>query len=120
MNATVSRVENDTEFTHPSDRNFTAPHYDIAADEHGVEISAVIPEVDEDGLELVLYQDQLIITGRRNRSVRPNWESLRLECAQQDYRLHVRLGFMAQPEAVQLELACGIVSIRIERSLAAA
>ena len=72
----------------------------------------------EDGLEIILHQDQMIITARRNRVVRPNWEALRLECAQRDYRLNVRLGFSAQPESVRAELACGILSIRVERPTA--
>lgn len=115
MNTTVSRVENSKDFTRPSDRSFTAPHYDIAADASAIEISVVVPEVDEEGLEIILCQDQLVITARRNRTVRPNWESLRLECAQRDYRLHVRLGFTADPDSVEVELACGFLSIRVER-----
>lgn len=115
MNTTVSRVENSNEFTRPSDPGFTAPHYDIAADGSAIEISVIVPEVREEDLEIILYQDQLVITARRNRKVRPNWDALRLECAQHDYRLHVRLGFNAQPESVAVDLACGFLSIRVER-----
>jgi HSP20 family molecular chaperone IbpA len=117
MNATISRVENNHEFTQAG-LQFTAPHYDIAADEQTVEISIIVPEVDEDGIEIILYQDQMVITARRNRVVRPNWEALRLECAQRDYRLHLGLGFVAHPESVRIELACGILSIRVERPTA--
>ena len=114
MNATISRVENHHEFTQ-AEPQFTAPHYDIAADEQAVEISVVVPEVDEEGLEIILYQDQMVLTARRNRAVRPNWEALRLECAQRDYRLHIGLGFVARPESVRVELACGFLSVRVER-----
>lgn len=115
MNTTVSRVENSNELTHPSDRSFTAPHYDIAADASAVEVSVIVPEVREEDLEIILCQDQMIITARRNRTVRPNWEALRLENVQRDYRLHIRLGFVADPESVAVELACGFLSIRVER-----
>ncbi|MEZ5275808.1 MAG: Hsp20/alpha crystallin family protein [Opitutaceae bacterium] len=120
MITTISRVENTNEFTLPSGREHARPHHDITADEQGVEISAIMPEVSDEGLELILFQDQMIVTGRRTRTVRPNWEALQLECVQKDYRLCVRLGFTAEPESIRAELACGILSIRIDRPRVAA
>ena len=119
MNTTISRVSTRVESTHPSNEEFAEPHYDIEADESAIEISVIVPEVTSDGLEILLHQDQMIVTGRRNRVVRPNWEALRLECAQKDYRLNIKLGFSAHPESVRAELACGILSIRIERATVA-
>ena len=120
MNTIVSRVNTRIESTHPSNEKYAEPHYDIEADESAIEISVIVPEVPNDGLEILLHQDQMIVTGRRNRMVRPNWEALRLEYAQQDYRLNIKLGFSAHPESVRAELACGILSIRIERTMVAA
>lgn len=120
MITTISRVENSNDFTPASSREFARPHHEVTTDGTAVEIAAILPDVSDDGLEIILFREQLILTARRQRTVRPNWEALRLECAQHDYRLNVRLGFVARPEAVQAELACGILSIRVERPKAAA
>lgn len=115
MNTIISRMTDLSEPVRPSDEGYAQPHYDIEADQQAIEISVIVPEVTDDGLEILLHQDQMIVTARRNRVVRPNWGALRLECAQQDYRLNIQLGFSAHPESVRAELACGILSIRIER-----
>jgi HSP20 family molecular chaperone IbpA len=120
MNTIISRVNTRIEFTHPSTEKYAEPHYDIETDGRAIEISVIVPEVTNDGLEILLYQDQMIVTGRRIRTVRPNWEALRLEHAQPDYRLNINLGFSAHPESVHAELACGILSIRVEQTIAAA
>ena len=115
MNTIISRVNDRSEPACPSDQRYAQPHYDIAADDQAIEISIIVPEVTDDGLEILLHQNQMIVTARKNRVVRPNWGALRLECAQQDYRLNIQLGFSARPESIQAELACGILSIRVDR-----
>ena len=115
MNTSVSQVNARTESMNPSDEGYNQPHYDIQADDRAIELSVFLPGVSGEGLEILLCRDQLIITARRNRIVRPNWEMLRLECAQQDYRLNVKLGFSACPESVRAEVNDGILKVRVER-----
>ncbi|RKX31713.1 MAG: hypothetical protein DRP71_13015 [Verrucomicrobia bacterium] len=115
MNTTVSRIDSPSEFTSPNDQPYAAPHHDVHADRFGVEISAITPDVGPDGIEILLHENQLILIARRSRAVRPNWGSLALERARSDYRLQIDLGFPAGPEAVRTELACGILSIQVER-----
>jgi HSP20 family molecular chaperone IbpA len=40
---------------------------------------------------------------------------MRLECAQRDYRLNVKLGFLARPESVHAEVDDGVLNVRVER-----
>jgi len=115
MITSVSRVNTWAGSVPLADEDCQRPRYDLEASELAVEISVILPGIASDGLEILLYQDQLIVTARRNRTVRPNWGALRLECAQHDYRLNIRLGFAPDPESVRTELACGILSIRIDR-----
>ena len=75
-----------------SDAAFRQPSYDCRELPDGVNIVVYVPGVDSSGVEIEAHGPDLIVTARKKRFVRVNWQALNLEGSQRDYRLRLRLG----------------------------
>lgn len=106
--------------TEPS-QAFRPAHYDCMDLAHALKLIVYVPGVDASGVELTTQGPDLLVTARKTRHVRTNWQSLHLESAQRDYQLKLRLGLGFDHEALQASVARGVLTIVLpKRPLAAA
>lgn len=68
------------------------PHYDCDDLADALRLTLYVPGVDAHGVEISSRGPDLVVTARKARHVRVNWQALHLEPAQPDYRLRLRLG----------------------------
>lgn len=68
------------------------PHYDCREQIDSVELLVYVPGVDPATVEITTRGPDLVVTARKERFVRVNFEALHLERAQHDYLLCLRLG----------------------------
>lgn len=68
------------------------PHYDCRDQVDSVELLVYVPGVDPASVEITTRGPDLVVTARKERFVRVNFEALHLERAQHDYLLCLRLG----------------------------
>lgn len=92
-----------------------SPHYECVDRDHEIEITAFVPGVDAAGIEIVTSGPDLIVTARKARFVRVNFQSLHLESAQRDYRLVLRLGNGLDFDSIAAEIREGVLTLRIPK-----
>jgi HSP20 family molecular chaperone IbpA len=98
---------------------FLKPNYDCRDQADGVELVVYVPGVDASGVEIEARGSDLIVTARKTRFVRVNWTSLRLEGAQRDYLLRLRLGTRFDFGAMQAEIRDGVLTVTVPKRQAA-
>lgn len=94
---------------------FRNPHYDCLEQADAMKIVVYVPGVSATGVEITLRGPDLIVTARKAHFVRVNWKALHLERAQLDYQLRLRLGNSFDTDALQAEIADGVLSLTLPK-----
>ena len=94
---------------------FRQPHYECTDLSQSLQLTILVPGVDDHGLEIVSRGPDLIVTARKPRVVRVNWQALQLENAQHDYQLKLRLGLGFDFDQLHAELGDGVLTIVVPK-----
>ena len=94
---------------------FRQPSYDCRDYAETMTLSVHVPGVDAAGVDIEALGPDLMITARKAHFVRVNWQSLRLEGAQRDYQLRLRLGLGFDYPAMQAEIHEGVLTVRLPK-----
>jgi HSP20 family molecular chaperone IbpA len=113
----VSRLRRRAE--KPSQPEFRKPNYDCREQHDVVSLTVYVPGVDAAGVEIEARGPDLVITARKARFVRVNWQALHLESAQRDYQLRLRLGHNFDYPALHAEIVQGVLTIVVPKRMAA-
>lgn len=97
--------------TDSASAEFRRPNYDCREQPDAVKLVVYVPGVDSSGVEITASGPDLMITARKTRYVRVNFESLHLENAMRDYRLTLRLGNGLDFASLRAEISDGILTI---------
>jgi HSP20 family protein len=92
---------------------FRKPHYDCRGAADALQIVVYIPGVDATGVSIEAQAPDLIVTARKTRFVRVNWQALHLEGSQRDYRLRLRLGSAYAYPLMQAEIHNGVLTVTL-------
>ena len=92
---------------------FRKPLYDCQDDAGALKLVVYVPGVDAAGVSIEASGPDLLVTARKTRFVRVNWQALHLEGAQRDYRLRLRLGRAFAYEAMQAEISQGVLTVTL-------
>jgi HSP20 family molecular chaperone IbpA len=101
--------------SNPSHDRFRAPAYDCQVQGGAMTLTVFIPGVDTSGVEIEGHGADLTITAKKTRLVRVNFDALRLENAQHDYLLRLRLGNGFDFEAMRAEIADGVLTVTVPK-----
>jgi HSP20 family molecular chaperone IbpA len=66
-------------------------------------------------VEIEAYGPDLVITARKTRFVRVNWQALNLEGSQRDYRLRLRLGLGFEFSQMQADIGDGVLTLTVPK-----
>jgi HSP20 family protein len=94
---------------------FRQPAYDCQEHEDAMKLVVYVPGVDAAGVEIEGRGADLTVTAKKAHFVRVNFNALRLEAAQRDYRLRLRLGTGIDFAAMQAEISGGILTITLPK-----
>lgn len=97
---------------------FRQPAYECEDHRDAVKLVVYIPGVDAAGVDIEGRGTDLTVTARKARFVRVNWPALRLENAQRDYRLRLRLGTGFDFAAMGAEIASGVLTVTVPKRTA--
>jgi HSP20 family protein len=98
---------------------FNQPSYDCRELPDAVTIVVYVPGVGASGVEIEAHGPDLLITARKTRFVRVNWQALHLEGSQRDYRLRLRLGLGFDFAQMQAEMSEGVLTLTLPKRVAA-
>jgi len=99
---------------------FRKPVYDCQTGGDALTLVVYVPGVDASGISIEAQGPDLIVTARKTRFVRVNWQSLNLEASQNDYRLSLRLGRGFAYASMQAEFHQGVLTLTVPKRAAAA
>ena len=99
----------------PAEAAFRKPTFDFQAQGDGVKLVVYVPGVDASGVIIEARGSDLLITARKTRFVRVNFQSLHLEGSQRDYRLLLRLGHAFDYESMQAQMHEGVLVVTLPR-----
>jgi HSP20 family protein len=91
--------------------DFRSPHYECMDRPQALELAVYVPGVEASGVELTTQDTDLVLTARKARHVRVNWQALHLESAQRDYQLKLRLGAGYDFDHLRASVAKGVLTI---------
>ena len=94
---------------------FRKPMYDCQGQADALKLVVFVPGVDAAGVSIEARGPDLLVTARKTRFVRVNWQALHLEGSQRDYRLRLRLGCAFDYEAMQAEIQNGVLTVTLPR-----
>lgn len=100
--------------------SFRQPSYDSRDQPEALTLTVFVPGADAAGVEIEARGVDLVVTARKARFVRVNWQSLHLEGAQRDYRLRLRLGRGFDYAAMQAEIREGVLTLRLPKTASVA
>jgi len=95
--------------------SFRHPHYDCEDLPQALRITVYVPGVDSHGIEISSRGPDLVVTARKARHVRVNWQALHLETAQLDYRLKLRLGAAFRFDELRATLHDGVLVLSLPK-----
>lgn len=93
------------------------PHYEVSERPDRLDLTVYVPGVDSAGVEVSFDGTDLLLTARKARFVRVNWQALHLEKAQRDYQLVLRLGSGVDFDRVEATLQTGVLTIKLPKKL---
>lgn len=104
----------------PDDGYFAAPlsvpAVDIAETDEGLEISAEVPGVSEEELDVTIVGDVLVLKGEKNENVDEKKRDYHLvERRYGSFRRSIPLGFVPEKEAVTAAFSDGVLKLKIAR-----
>lgn len=92
------------------------PAIDVAETEEGLEISADVPGVSEDDLDVSVHGDTLVIKGEKSADREEKEKDYHLvERRYGSFRRHIPLGFVPEEGAVDADFANGVLKLKIKR-----
>ena len=92
------------------------PAIDVAETDTGLEISAEIPGVVEDDLDVTVQGDTLVIKGEKSADREEKAKDYHLvERRHGSFRRHIPLGFVPDTGAVEADFTNGVLRLRITR-----
>ena len=92
------------------------PAIDVAETDTGLEISADIPGVKEDDLDVTVQGDTVIIRGEKNADREEKDKNYHLvERRYGSFRRHIPLGFVPDEGAVDADFTNGVLKLKITR-----
>jgi len=94
---------------------FRQPSYDCRELPDAVAIVVYVPGVEPSGVEIEAHGPDLIVTARKRRFVRVNWQALNLEGSQSDYRLRLRLGQGFDFAQLQAGIHDGVLNLSVPK-----
>jgi HSP20 family molecular chaperone IbpA len=97
------------------DAAYLKPHFDCRGDQAALTLTVYIPGVDASGVSIEARGPDIIVTARKTRFVRVNWQALHLESSQRDYRLRLRLGGGYAYQAMQAEIKGGVLTVTLPK-----
>ena len=97
------------------DAAYLKPHFDCRGDQAALTLTVYIPGVDASGVSIEARGPDIIVTARKTRFVRVNWQALHLESSQRDYRLRLRLGAGYAYHAMQAEIQGGVLTVTLPK-----
>jgi len=98
------------------DGNTLVPAIDVAETETGLEISADIPGVAEDDLDVSVQGDTLVIKGEKSTDHEEKDKDFHLvERRFGSFRRHIPLGFVPDDGAVDADFTNGVLKLSIKR-----
>ncbi len=95
--------------------SFRQPSYDCRELPGAVSIVVYVPGVEASGVEIEGHGPDLLVTARKARFVRVNWQALHLEGSQLDYRLRLRLGVGFDYSQVQAAIHDGVLTLSVPK-----
>ncbi|HXN35655.1 MAG TPA: Hsp20 family protein [Opitutaceae bacterium] len=98
-----------------SHASFRQPSYDCRELPDAVNIVVYVPGVGSSGVEIEAYGPDLVITARKTRFVRVNWQALNLEGSQLDYRLRLRLGLGFDYSQMDAAINDGVLTLAVPK-----
>ena len=96
--------------------DYRAPHYDCMDLPSVLQLTLYLPGVDASGVDITTRGPDLIVTARKARHVRANWQALHLEKVQCDYQLKLRLGLGFNFAAMAASLNRGVLTLVLPKS----
>lgn len=104
--------EDDAFFAQP----FGAPAVDVAETETGLEITAEVPGVAEEDLDVTIQGDTLVLKGKKSAETEDKQKAYHLvERRYGSFSRHIPLGFVPADGAVKAEFANGVLKLDIAR-----
>ena len=94
---------------------FRQPNYDCREHRDAMQLVVYVPGVDPNTVEIEARGNDLTITARKNHVVRVNWQAARLESAQSDYQLRLRLGGGFDYAAMTAEISHGVLTLTLPK-----
>ena len=92
------------------------PALDVAEPDTGLEISAEIPGVVEDDIDVTVQGDTLVIKGEKSADREEKAKDYHLvERRHGSFRRHIPLGFVPDTGAVEADFTNGVLRLRITR-----
>ena len=92
------------------------PAIDVAETETGLEISADIPGVSDDDLDVTVQGDTLVIKGEKSSDREEEEKDYHLvERRYGSFRRHIPLGFVPEDGSVNADFANGVLKLKIKR-----
>ena len=91
------------------------PRYETRERSRTVDLDVYVPGVTPEDVDLVVEDQNLIVTARKPHAVRRNWQAANFERVQGDYQLRVHLGTTVDPRAIWAVLRDGILKIHFRR-----
>lgn len=92
---------------------FRKPIYDTREAAGALELVVYVPGVAASGVTIEARGPDLLVTARKTRFVRINWQALHLEGSQRDYRLRLRLGRAFAYESMRAEISQGVLTVTL-------
>jgi HSP20 family molecular chaperone IbpA len=106
-----------TRVSQPATVDHRKPHYEVSEHPDRLDLTVYVPGVDSAGVEVSFDGTDLLLTARKARFVRVNWQALHLEKAQRDYQLVLRLGSGVDFDRVEATLQAGVLTIKLPKKL---
>lgn len=100
--------------------SFRHPHYECEDLPRALRLTVYVPGVHAHGVEISSRGPDLVVTARKARHVRVNWQALHLESAQLDYRLRLRLGTSFAFDELRATLHEGVLVLTLPKRPGAA
>lgn len=99
-----------------SSGSMLVPAIDVAETDTGLEISADIPGVSEDNLDVTVQGDTLVIKGEKSTSKEEKEKDFHLvERRHGSFRRNIPLGFVPEKGAVAADFSNGVLTLKIDR-----
>jgi len=96
--------------------DYQTPHYDCLDLPSVLQLTLYLPGVDGGGVDIATRGPDLIVTARKARHVRANWQALHLEKVQRDYQLKLRLGLSFNFAALAASLDRGVLTLALPKN----